>query len=937
MEKVYSPAEIEQRLYQRWEAAGHFSPRIAPRSYCIVIPPPNVTGTLHMGHAFQDTIMDALIRHHRMRGDCTLWQPGLDHAGIATQMVVERQLNAAGQRRTDLSREDFVARVWAWKEQSGGTIGRQLRRLGVSVDWSRDRFTMDPGLSKGVVEAFVRLHEEGLIYRGKRLVNWDPVLRTALSDLEVLSQEEQGHLWHLRYPLADGNGHMIVATTRPETMLGDCAVAVHPDDERYRHLIGRQVTLPIAQRPIPIIADSYVDPAFGTGCLKITPAHDFNDYAIGARHGLPLVNIFTPDARINDNAPRHLRGLDRFVARERIVAELTEAGLVEKIEPHQLMIPRGDRTDAVIEPYLTDQWYVRIEPLAGPAIEAVESGRVKFIPDNWDRTYFQWMRNIQDWCISRQLWWGHRIPAWYGPQGDVYVARNEADALAQARERHGKDVSLRQDDDVLDTWFSSALWPFSTLGWPERTPELERFYPTNVLVTGFDIIFFWVARMIMMGLKFIGDVPFRHIYITGLILDPDGQKMSKSKGNIIDPLDIVDGIDLAALVAKRTTGLMQPHLAAKIDKATRKEYPQGIPASGTDALRFTLATLATQSRDLRFDLNRVAGYRNFCNKLWNAARFLTLSLEDVPAQIDPTGSAGASQAPVSSVADRWIRSRLGATIAAVDRSFAEYRFDFAAAALYEFTWHEFCDWYLEMVKPVLQNAADPAMQQAARDNLLTVFEALLRTLHPLMPFITEEIWLRIAPLAGVTGDTIMLAPWPQAQQFTVDATAEDEMQWVKQVVLGIRQIRGELDLSPSRRLPLLLQRVDSRDLERVHAHRTLISSLAGLESLEILPAYRRAPPASAAFVGDLAILVPLEGLIDPASELQRLTRRLQKIDEELQRCRAKLGKESFVSHAPADVVAQERQRLEDFERTRAGLIRQIEQVRGLLPPHEPSH
>src|ERR1700728_1951412 len=826
MEKVYSPADIEQRLYQRWEAAGYFAPRPAPRSYCIVIPPPNVTGTLHMGHAFQDTIMDALIRQHRMRGEQTLWQVGMDHAGIATQMVVERQLNAEGKRRTELSREAFVERVWDWKQQSGSTMAQQLRRLGASVDWTRERFTMDPELSLAVVEAFVRLHQEGLIYRGQRLVNWDPVLRTALSDLEVLSEEEVGQLWHLRYRLADGSGEVVVATTRPETMLGDAAVAVHPEDERYRALIGRRLLLPLTGREIPIIADSYVDPSFGTGALKITPAHDFNDYAIGMRHGLPLINIFTLDARLNDNAPPHLRGLDRFEARERIVAELTAADLIERIEPHKLTIPRGDRTGAVIEPYLTDQWYVRIAPLAAPAIAAVESGRVRFVPENWDRTYYQWMRNIHDWCISRQLWWGHRIPAWYDEGGQIYVARSPAEAQAQARARHGREVPLRQDDDVLDTWFSSALWPFSTQGWPERSPELERYYPTNVLVTGFDIIFFWVARMLMLGLKFMGEVPFRTVYLHGLILDAEGQKMSKSKGNIIDPLDIIDGIELDALVGKRTSGLMQPHLAAGIEKATRKQYPQGIAAHGTDALRFTFASLATQSRDLRFDLGRVAGYRNFCNKLWNAARFVMLALEQAPAPAAAAAAPAARPSGASArhdVGERWMRSRLGATIGAVERAFDEYRFDFAASALYEFTWYEYCDWYLEIVKPVLQDAADPAAQHSARRTLLEVLEALLRALHPLMPFITEDIWLRVAPLTGVPGASIMLAPWPQAAQFAHDPDAETEMRWLMQVVLGIRQIRGEMDISPARRLPLLLQHASANDLQLTQRHHALLT------------------------------------------------------------------------------------------------------------------
>jgi len=927
MDSSYSPRDIEQRWYQRWESEHWFAPRTdlpasAP-AFCIMIPPPNVTGTLHMGHAFQDTIMDALTRYHRMRGAATLWQPGTDHAGIATQMVVERQLNAAGLTRAALGREAFVARVWQWKEQSGGTIARQLRRLGASVDWSRDRFTMDPGLSAAVTEVFVRLYEEGLIYRGQRLVNWDPVLRTALSDLEVLSEEEDGSLWHLRYPLEDGSGHLVVATTRPETMLGDTAVAVHPEDERYRHLVGRYVRLPLAERSIPIIADTYVDPAFGTGCVKITPAHDFNDYAVGQRHGLPLLNVFTPDARLNEAVPERFRGLDRFEARRRVVDELGAQGLLEKTEPHKLMVPRGDRSGAVIEPYLTDQWYVRIEPLAGPAIEAVESGRIRFVPGNWDKTYFQWMRSIQDWCISRQLWWGHRVPAWYDEAGNCYVARDAAAAAAQACARHGHKVPLRQDEDVLDTWFSSALWPFSTLGWPERTPELARFYPSSVLVTGFDIIFFWVARMIMMGLKFAGDVPFREVYVHGLIRDHEGQKMSKSKGNVIDPLDIVDGIALDALVAKRTTGLMQPHLAPAIEKATRKQFPDGIAAYGTDALRFTFAALATQSRDIRFDLGRVGGYRNFCNKLWNAARFTTLVLE----QSVDVSAPGPEQA---STADRWIRSRLGATLAAVDTAFAEYRFDYAANALYEFAWHEFCDWYLELVKPVLQTPGyPPAARRAARRTLLTVLEALLRALHPLMPFITEEVWQRIAPLAGTAGPTIMLAPWPGAAEHPRDAAAEAEIAWLKDAVLGVRQIRGEMDINPGRKLTLLLQHAGERDRTLAATHGPLLARLAGLGSLRVLGATETPPPCATALVGELALLVPMAGLIDPQAELERLGKRAQKAAAEIRKARGKLGNEQFVRGAPQAVVAQERERLAEFERTLAGLERQLAAVRAL--------
>ncbi|MGH8143938.1 MAG: valine--tRNA ligase [Steroidobacteraceae bacterium] len=938
MEKVYSPAEIEPRVYQRWEAAGYFAAGAGARArapaYCIAIPPPNVTGTLHLGHAFQDTIMDALTRVHRMRGDATLWQPGTDHAGIATQMVVERALNAEGVRRTDLSREQFLQRVWAWKEQSGGTIGRQMRRLGTSVDWSRERFTMDAGLSSAVLEAFVRLFEEGLIYRGKRLVNWDPKLLTALSDLEVLSGEEDGRLWHLRYPLVDGplpdgTAHLVVATTRPETMLGDTAVAVHPDDARYRHLVGRRVQLPLAGRQIPIIADEYVDAAFGTGCVKITPAHDFNDYAIGTRHGLPLINIFTPDAHLNEQAPAHLVGLDRFEARARIEQELSAAGLIERIEPHKLMIPRGDRSGVVIEPYLTDQWYVRIAPLAKEAIAAVQDGRVQFVPDNWDKTYFQWMHNIQDWCISRQLWWGHRIPAWYDESGEAYVARSAAEALAKARARHGRDVPLTQDEDVLDTWFSSALWPFSTLGWPERTAELARFYPTDVLVTGFDIIFFWVARMLMFGLKFTGQVPFRQVYITGLIRDENGQKMSKSKGNILDPLDIVDGIDLPALIAKRTAGLMQPHLAAAIEKATRKQFPQGIAAHGTDALRFTLASIATQGRDISFELGRVAGNRNFCNKLWNAARFVLREFEGESSASGASAADASAAAAALSAADRWIRSRLGAAIAAVDQAWAEYRFDFAAGTLYEFTWHEFCDWYLEIVKPVLNSDADPGARQAARATLATVLETLLRALHPLMPFITEEIWQRVAPLAGARGASIMLAPWPQAGQFPRDGEAEAEVGWLMQVVLGIRQIRGEMDIAPSRPVPLLLPQAQPGDRARLQRHGGLLAHLAGVGSVRVLAEAEPAPPAAAVLVGELTLLVPLAGLIEPASELARLQKRLQKLAQEIERARTKLANEEFVQHAPPAVVAQERARLADFERARDRFTLQLEQVRKL--------
>jgi valyl-tRNA synthetase len=930
MDKVYAPADIEQRLYAQWEASGLFAPQGDGPGYCIVIPPPNVTGTLHMGHAFQDTIMDALTRYHRMRGDAALWQPGTDHAGIATQMVVERQLEGEGLTRAGLGRDAFIERVWKWKGESGGTIARQMRRLGASVDWSRDRFTMDEGLSGTVTEVFVRLYEEGLIYRGKRLVNWDPVLQTAVSDLEVLNTEEDGSLWHLRYPLADGSGHLVVATTRPETMLGDVAVAVNPGDARYAALVGKTLRLPLAEREIPVIADDYVDPEFGSGCVKITPAHDFNDHEVGARHGLPRLNVFTPDARMTDDVPERFRGLDRFEARKRVVAELEAAGLLERIDPHKLMVPRGDRSGAVIEPYLTDQWYVRIEPLAGPAIAAVEDGSIRFVPENWSRTYFEWMRNIKDWCISRQLWWGHRIPAWYDADGKVYVGRSEA----EARAAHGlpPSVALRQDEDVLDTWFSSALWPFSTLGWPAEAATLKRFYPTAVLVTGFDIIFFWVARMIMMGLKFTGEVPFREVYVHGLIRDSEGQKMSKSKGNVIDPLDIVDGIALEDLVRKRTTGLMQPRLAPSIDKATRKAFPQGIEAHGTDALRLTFASLATQSADLRFDLARVGGYRNFCNKLWNASRFVLMMAEDETGKpVDPSLLTGAV-AP--GVADRWIVSRMGRMLAEVEQAYADYRFDFVATALYEFTWYEFCDWYLELTKPILQDATLPeAQRRAARRTLVTVLEALLRAWHPLMPFITEEIWRRVAPLAGAAasrGGTVMTARWPAATAWASDLPAEADVEWIKGFVLGIRQIRGEMDISPARKLPVLLDNAAPEDRSRIAAHGAYLSRLAGLETLQVLEAGATAPPAALAVVGGMRALVPMAGLIDPQAELARLDKRAAKLRDEIKRATAKLANESFVRNAPPEVVAQEHGRVAEFERTLASLEAQSLRVRQML-------
>jgi valyl-tRNA synthetase len=920
MQKTYKPEDIEADIYADWERLGCFAPAGDGEPYCIMLPPPNVTGTLHMGHAFQDTIMDALTRLHRMRGRNTLWQPGTDHAGIATQMVVERQLNAEGKNRHDLGRDRFVERVWQWKQASGDVIERQLKRLGASVDWSRHRFTMDPELSQAVTHAFVSLYEQGLIYRGKRLVNWDPVLHTALSDLEVVTEEEAGRLWHFRYPLAAGAGALTVATTRPETMLGDTAVAVHPDDPRYTRFIGQEILLPIANRRVPVIADEYVDPEFGSGCVKITPAHDFNDYEIGRRHGLDMINVLNDSGALNEEVPETYRGLDRFVARERVVAEMEALGLLARVEEHRLFVPRGDRSGAVLEPYLTDQWYVKVAPLAEPAIAAVEDGRVRFVPENWSKTYFEWMRNIQDWCISRQLWWGHRIPAWYDADGKVHVGFDEADA----RRRSGLDdqLPLVQDEDVLDTWFSSGLWPFSTLGWPERTPALATWYPGNVLVTGFDIIFFWVARMIMMGLKFMGDVPFREVYIHGLVRDGEGQKMSKSKGNVLDPLDLIDGVDLETLIEKRTTGMMQPQLSARIATATRKEFPAGIPAYGTDALRFTFASLATTGRDVRLDLGRVEGYRNFCNKLWNAARFVLMNAEG--QDCGPEGDLELS------LADRWIRSRLGEAARVAQESFDAYRLDLAAQAIYEFTWHEYCDWYLELVKPVLNSAQSSAAQQrGTRRTLVEVLEALLRLLHPLMPFITEALWRRAAPLAGIDGETVMLQPYPRASAWPRDPQAEAATGWIQAFVLGIRQVRGEMNIAPGRPLAVLLQDAGPRDLEWLAANRELLKRMARLESVVPLPAGATPPPAATVLLGEMKLLVPMAGLIDAAAELARLEKQRGKLEADLARTLAKLDKPTFVDNAPAPVVAKERRRAEELGTAITKLDQQLERIRAL--------
>jgi valyl-tRNA synthetase len=915
MSKEYRPSEFETRHAVRWEEAGYFAPSGRGEPYCIVIPPPNVTGTLHMGHAFGHTIKDALIRYHRMRGRDTLWQPGTDHAGIATQMVVERLLTLENTSRQALGRDKFLERVWQWKEQSGNTIAKQMRRLGDSVDWSRECFTMDPALSSAVTEVFVRLYDEGLIYRGKRLVNWDPVLHTAVSDLEVLSSEEKGKLWRFRYPLADGSGALIVATTRPETMLGDSAVAVHPDDERYSMHVGKQIRLPLAERLIPVIADEYVDPGFGTGCVKITPAHDFNDYEVGLRHNLPLLNIFDADAKLNADVPERYRGLDRFVARDRVIADLTAADLVAGIDEHVSMIPRGDRSGAVVEPLLTDQWYVQTEPLAAPAIAAVEDGRVRFVPENYSKIYFEWMRNIKDWCISRQLWWGHRIPAWYDDDGRIYVGRDEPDVRA----KHGlrPDHSLRQDEDVLDTWFSSALWPFSTLGWPELTPELEKFYPTSVLVTGFDIIFFWVARMIMLGLKFAGNVPFHEVYIHGLVRDHEGQKMSKSKGNILDPLDLIDGIDLATLLEKRTAGMMQPHLQAGVEKATRTEFPDGIRAFGTDALRLTFTSLATTGRDIRFDLGRIDGYHRFCNKLWNASQYVFGQLE--------TGGNGALG---FTVADRWIRTRLAQCIREVHEHYASYRFDLVTQTLYEFTWYEFCDWYLELTKPVLNDVnANQAEQRATRATLAEVLSALFKLLHPLAPFVTEELWLELCGKLGNDSPTIMLERFPEGGDFDVDSDAEKEIEWLKAFIAGIRQIRGEMNISPNKLLPVRLAGSSAMDRARVERLRSYIEKLARIEDIDFIDDSTSLRGAATALLGELRILVPLAGLVDVNAEVERLAKQVARSGKDLDSCRRKLENAQFVDNAPPDVVAKERTRAEELGQRIVQLRAQLERLR----------
>jgi valyl-tRNA synthetase len=937
MEKTYDPHAIEQKLYQNWESQGFFAPAENNNaSYCIMIPPPNVTGNLHMGHGFNNAIMDTLIRYHRMKGDKTLWQPGTDHAGIATQMVVERQMEAEGLSRHDLGRDKFIQRIWEWKQHSGGNITSQLRRLGSSLDWQHERFTMDEGLSEAVQEVFIRLYEEGLIYRGKRLVNWDTKFHTAVSDLEVISEEENGNMWHMRYPFSNQEGYLVVATTRPETMLGDCAIAIAPGDERYMHLVGQTVELPLTGRHIPIIIDEHVDAEFGTGCVKITPAHDFNDYDVWTRHNQELaiqnqphaglINIFTIDAAIRDNQPEEDEllpskyiGMDRYEARKAIVADLEALGLMEKIEPHKLMVPRGDRSGTVIEPFLTDQWYVKTGPLAKPAIEAVENGTIRFVPDNWKNTYFEWMNNIQDWCISRQIWWGHRIPAWYDNEDNVYVGRNEE----EIRKNHNipADVELRQDEDVLDTWFSSALWPFSTLGWPHQTQRLRDFYPTQVLVTGFDIIFFWVARMIMFGLKFMdGQVPFHEVYVHGLVRDSHGQKMSKSKGNVLDPIDLIDGIDLESLVKKRTSGMMQPQLAAKIEKLTRSDFPDGIQSYGTDALRFTFTALASTGRDVKFDMGRIEGYRNFCNKIWNATRYV----------VQNTEGEDCSESNQLSLADRWIIARLQQVTGEVSRHIEAYRFDLASKELYEFIWNDYCDWYIELSKPVLySDGANADQKRGARHTLLKVLEAMLRLLHPIMPFITEELWQKVSPLLGIEGVTVMLQSYPEVDESKIDQAAIDELNWVKSFIMGIRSIRSEMDIKPGKPLPLLLQNGSDQDQQRLQQNEAFLKSLAKLESITWLVGDENAPESATALVGDMKLLIPLAGLIDKEAELARLQKNIDKLIAETRRLQGKLGNDKFVSNAPEAVVDKEREKLADAESALNNLQAQADKIRKL--------
>ncbi|MGB8379313.1 MAG: valine--tRNA ligase [Rhodanobacteraceae bacterium] len=963
MEKSFEPGQIEAKWYAEWEAMGVFSPAANGEPYCILLPPPNVTGTLHMGHAFQQTIMDMLIRYHRMHQSPdggryrVLWQGGTDHAGIATQKIVENQLATESLSRHDLGRERFIQRVWQWKRESGSTIGEQMRRLGASIDWSRERFTMDAGLSAAVRRVFVTWYRDGLIYRGKRLVHWDPVLMTAVSDLEVNNEEREGSLWSIRYPASNGGEGLVVATTRPETMLGDVAVAVHPEDERYKSLIGRKLKLPLTGREIPVIADAYVDPAFGTGAVKITPAHDFNDWQIGVRHQLAPRVVLTLDAKINDNAPNAYRGLDRFDARRVVLTDLKAAGLLIETKKHTLQVPISQRSDAVIEPMLTDQWFVDLtrdaqpdgrpggrKAITEPALEAVQSGAIRFVPENWTSTYTQWLENIQDWCVSRQLWWGHRIPAWYDEEGNIFVGEDEADALAHATQP--PVGSLRQDEDVLDTWFSSALWPFSTMGWPSQQPVRENgrivadwpqdqtFLPSAVLVTGFDIIFFWVARMIMATRYFTGRLPFHEVYINAIVRDAEGQKMSKSKGNTIDPLDLIDGIDVESLVKKSTTTLLIPQVRAKVEKRIRRDYPDGLPAVGTDALRFTFAALATYGRTINFDLKRADGYRHFCNKLWNAARFVLMNTSASPSPIaaedDERGRGHAPKARATAVteAEQWIRARLDRTLDAVESQFAVYRFDLAAQALYEFVWNDYCDWFLELSKPAL-NDADEVVADSTRRTLLVVLEAVLRALHPVIPFITEEIWHEVAAKLGIDGRSVSVQPYPHAsglENTDQSVAAAGDIEWLKQVLTGIRRIRGEMNIAPGRMIPLRYSGGGTDDRARATKFAAEIEFIARIESSRWIGNGEDEPAAASAIIGDLRVLIPLAGLIDLDAERTRIDREIRRIESEIARCNAKLGKQSFVESAPVAIVDQERQRLADFTITLAALREQREKL-----------
>ncbi|MER2471311.1 valine--tRNA ligase [Photorhabdus laumondii] len=951
LDKTYNPKEIEQPLYNHWEKSGYFKPNgdTSRESFCIVIPPPNVTGSLHMGHAFQQTIMDTMIRYQRMQGKNTLWQSGTDHAGIATQMVVERKIAAEeGKTRHDYGREAFIDKIWQWKAESGGTITNQMRRLGNSVDWERERFTMDEGLSNAVKEAFVRLYQENLIYRGKRLVNWDPKLHTAISDLEVENREVKGSMWHLRYPLADGvttaegKDYLIVATTRPETMLGDTGVAVNPEDPRYKDLIGKEIILPLINRRIPIIGDEHADMEKGTGCVKITPAHDFNDYEVGKRHALPMINIMTLDGNIRHKAevfdtqgeisdsyssdiPAEYQGIERFAARKTIVAEFERLGLLVEIKAHDLTVPYGDRGGVVIEPMLTDQWYVRTAPLAKVAIEAVENGDIQFVPKQYENMYYSWMRDIQDWCISRQLWWGHRIPAWYDTNGNVYVGRSEEEVR---RENNlGTDISLNQDEDVLDTWFSSGLWTFSTLGWPEQTDALKTFHPTDVLVSGFDIIFFWIARMIMMTMHFIKDengkpqVPFKTVYMTGLIRDEEGQKMSKSKGNVIDPLDMVDGISLEELLEKRTGNMMQPQLAEKIRKRTEKQFPAGIETHGTDALRFTLAALASTGRDINWDMKRLQGYRNFCNKLWNASRFVLMNTEG-----QDCGQHGGEMA--LSLADRWILAEFNQTVKAYREALDTYRFDMAANILYEFTWNQFCDWYLELSKPAINKGSEVEVR-GARHTLIEVLEGLLRLAHPIIPFITETIWQRVKVVKGIEADTIMLQPFPEFDLAKTDELALNDLEWIKEAIIAVRNIRAEMNIAPGKSLEVLLRNADADAQRRVAENLNFIQAMGRLSSVTLLSAGEEAPISVTKLINGAEVLIPMAGLVDKEAELSRLNKEIEKLDKEIGSIEGKLSNEGFVSRAPEAVVAKERERLANCNTSKEKLLAQKETIAAL--------